>query len=79
MMSASTRGDSMMGRSPILMSADDYANAMRRASHLREGGATAASNTELAALEGALALYASRPGQPAERSGRPRSGSGESP
>ncbi len=60
-------------RSPLLMTSDDYANAMRRAAELRKRGEKAEKNPELAALEGAIALYSSRPGQPAERKGRPYS------
>ncbi len=64
--------------SPLLMSADDYAYALRRAADLRKRGEEAQTNTELAALEGAIALYASRPGQPDDRKGKPVS-RGEGP
>ncbi len=57
--------------SPLLMTAEHYAHAMRRAATLRQRGELAQTNEELAALEGAIALYASRPGQPAESKGRP--------
>jgi hypothetical protein len=64
--------------SPLLMTADDYAHALRRAAELRKRGEEARSNPELAALEGAIALYASRPGEPDERKAKPVS-RGEGP
>jgi hypothetical protein len=60
-------------KSPLLMTPEDYAHAMRRAADLRQRGEKAEKNSELAALEGAIALYASRPGQPEERMGCPYS------
>jgi hypothetical protein len=58
----------------ILKSRDDYRCALRRVAALRNHGATAESNKELAALEGAIARYAAKPGRPEWRKGRPDNG-----
>jgi hypothetical protein len=60
------------GFRPVLRSVADYRVAVRRATALRKAGATADTNEELAALEGAIALYVAKPGQPDWRKGRPK-------
>lgn len=61
-----------MGAPTVLKNADEYQRAMRRAAELREAGARAETNAELAAIEGAIARYAAKPGEPAGRPGRPK-------
>lgn len=51
---------------------EDYRWALQRASELRDLGALAETNAELAALEGAIARYVGQPGRPDVRKGRPR-------
>ena len=58
----------------ILKSRDEYRRALRRVVVLRDRGATAETNDELAALEGAIARYVAKPGRPAWRKGRPENG-----
>lgn len=55
----------------IIKTKDEYRESVTRASRLRDTGAKAETNDELAALEGAIARYALIPGQPAKRKGRP--------
>lgn len=55
----------------ILETRDDYRYAIERIDALRGEGATAETNEELAALEGAVARYVAKPGQPDRRKGRP--------
>lgn len=55
----------------ILKSQEDYRRALQRAVALRNEGATAETNKELAVLEGAIARYVARPGHPDWRKGRP--------
>lgn len=55
----------------VLKTRDDYRRAVERAEELRGQGATAATNPELAEIEGAIARYVAVPGQPATRKGRP--------
>ena len=57
---------------PVLKSKEAYERAMHRVAELRELGATAESDPELAALEGAIARYVAEPGHPARRKGRPK-------
>jgi hypothetical protein len=52
----------------------EYREALRRVTQLRGAGATAETNDELAAIEGAIAQYVGVPGQPAQRKGRPKNG-----
>jgi len=54
-----------------LRSVADYKEALDRANALRDSGATAESNAELAALDGAIAQYVGEPGKPARSAGRP--------
>jgi hypothetical protein len=64
-------------KSPVVNTREEYQQAVRRAAELRESGASAETDEELAALEGAIARYVAKPGEPARRSGRPReSGNG---
>lgn len=55
----------------VLKNKDDYQRAVRRAAELRAAGAQAETNEELAAIEGAMARYVAKPGEPARRRGRP--------
>ena len=61
-----------MGASTVLKDADEYRRAVRRAAELREAGARAETNEELSAIEGAIARYVAKPGEPAGRRGRPK-------
>jgi hypothetical protein len=61
----------MMPDVRILKSRDDYRRAIERIDELRGHGSTAEENAELAELEGAVARYVAKPGQPASRKGRP--------
>lgn len=62
----------------VLKTREDYEKASRRAAELRNHGATAEADDELARLEGAIAAYVAEPGHPARRKGRPENG-GEVP
>lgn len=55
----------------ILKTRADYRRALARANELRDQGATAETDRELAGLEGAIAKYVVKPGRPAARKGRP--------
>lgn len=58
----------------VLQTHEDYRNALDRANALQNEGATAETNAELAAIEGAIARYVAKPGKPARRKGRPSEG-----
>ncbi|MEX2617267.1 MAG: hypothetical protein WD767_14320 [Alphaproteobacteria bacterium] len=58
----------------ILKSVADYRKALEQASTLRDSGATAETNDELANIEAAIAAYVTKPGRPARRKGRPKGG-----
>ncbi|MEQ8164950.1 MAG: hypothetical protein RIC93_02595 [Alphaproteobacteria bacterium] len=69
----------MVERAPeiVISTPEEYRDALRRAGALREAGASATGNAELARLEAAIARYAARPGAPARRAGRPDNGSSD--
>lgn len=52
----------------------DYEKAIKRADELRAQGKTAKTSRELAELEGAIARYVAKPGEPARRKARPDNG-----
>jgi hypothetical protein len=56
----------------ILRTRADYRRALARVNELRDQGAIAETNQELANLEGAIARYVAKPGRPAFRKGRPK-------
>lgn len=60
------------GHHPVVNTQQEYERAVRRVAELRKAGATAESDPELAALEGAIARYVAKPGEPARRKGRPK-------
>ena len=53
---------------------DAYRRALERMDRLRDAGATAETNDELAALEGAVARYTAKEGVPAREPGHPPPG-----
>jgi hypothetical protein len=58
-------------RSLVIRSRAEYRSAIHRANMLRSLGATAETNRELAEIEGAIAVYVAKPGQPEWRKARP--------
>lgn len=60
-----------MSKGLVIMSRAAYRRAIRRASVLRDRGATAETNKELADIEGAIARYVAKPGRPDWRKARP--------